>query len=73
LYRFIGRLNTKGVISLKGIFNHSKGDNLQVGEMSLPILSVRCHGLRKSGRKLISERIIGETCLPKRNHAIHKD
>jgi hypothetical protein len=66
---------SEGVSRLRGRVSCSEGVNLQVqvGERSLPRLSGRCHGLRRPGRKLRSRRLLGATCLPRRDHAIQQD
>jgi hypothetical protein len=69
-----GSSTSEGVSGLRGRVNHSKGvpPQVQVGERLLPRLIGRCHGLRRPSRRLRSERILGDACLPRRIHAFQQ-
>jgi hypothetical protein len=64
-------MNLERVNRIRGRVKHSEGVyiHVEMGEQILPRLSGMCHGLRK----LISGRLLGETCLWRRNHAIQHD
>jgi hypothetical protein len=68
-------LNSKGVNRVKGRVNHLEGVYLQfhMEEQHLPIMSGRCHRWRWVGRKLKRRRLIGERCLPRRDHVRKQD
>jgi hypothetical protein len=62
---FRGSLTLEGIKRFKGRFSHSVGGKLQVqmGDKHIPILSSRCHGLRKPDRRFRGRNILGPGCL----------